>query len=339
MSYKKLYPVDPDKVYPDTVQAIKTHSVYISCDYISISNKKEGRYKNMKKQNNQFTYTLKGIQTTDGREIIINTDDIKHSICKDMTGKMESLASISTAIPGGVSRRYAAEIESNKYCEGRINNPDYICANCYADAMNERYPDLKEKLIDNTVLYSFDILPLELLPLLNYALFRLESFADLRTWVQAANYFNICKKNPQVNFALWSKNPWLIQECIDHGYKKPKNLEIVYSSKKMNCVESNIFNLYPFIDKVFTVYTATYALRNNITINCGSRKCLECRVCYTKQKKHMFINEILKSDSTLYYSLVDEFKKDPAAAEQKLIKKLAARLRRQLKDLEKKQAQ
>ena len=45
--------------------------------------------------------------------------------------------------------------------------------------------------------------------------------------------------------------------------------------------------------KVFTVYTEKHATDNNITINCGTRKCLNCLKCY-KNNNIVIINELLK---------------------------------------------
>ena len=61
---------------------------------------------------------------------------------------------------------------------------------------------------------------------------------------------------------------------------------------------------FDFIDFVFTVYSASYALENNININCGAKHCLTCLKCYkgmNRNKSVIYINEILKEESKYYY--------------------------------------
>lgn len=69
---------------------------------------------------------------------------------------------------------------------------------------------------------------------------------------------------------------------------KPENINIILSSPYMNtaCDESK----WSFVDKTFTVYDKQHS--NCVKINCGDRKCMECRICYTK-------NDILSVNETL----------------------------------------
>jgi hypothetical protein len=111
--------------------------------------------------------------------------------------------------------------------------------------------------------------------------------------IQVINYFNICKANPYTNFALWTKNPQIVYKAILKGYEKPTNLNIIYSSLFMNQPTKieTIKRKYPFIDKVFTVYDEKIA--QSVSINCGARKCLKCRICYEKNDITE-VNEIVK---------------------------------------------
>ena len=94
----------------------------------------------------------------------------------------------------------------------------------------------------------------------------------------------------------------------DMGYRKPKNLIVIYSVSLLNhSIDINKITSNPrlaFIDKVFTVYTLEYLQENNINIdkfiNCGARKCIDCMKCYNKRNKTVFINEMLKSDMQRY---------------------------------------
>lgn len=143
----------------------------------------------------------------------------------------------------------------------------------------------------NTEVLTSRILEDKEIPIINRMYFRFEAFGDLINVTQISNYFNICKKNKNVKFAIWTKNPWIIQEAINGGLKKPSNLQIILSSPKINevCDDSE----YDFVDKVFTVFTKEYIETNHININCGMKKCITCGKCY-KKSREKFINEKLK---------------------------------------------
>ena len=54
-----------------------------------------------------------------------------------------------------------------------------------------------------------------------------------------------------------------------------------------------MFDKYPFIDKIFTVYNISYIRDNGIEINCGKKKCIECQLCYSHNDVK-YINEKIK---------------------------------------------
>lgn len=212
-----------------------------------------------------------------------------YSICDNHTGKMQDLKSISTSC------------KDNAQCAKNAAVPDSICKNCFSMSMHEIYGDnFYNKLHLNTLLYSVAVLPVDVLPeLRNIQYFRLEAFGDLNNSIQAANYFNIAKKNikNRVRLALWTKNPRFIDQAIKAGYKKPSNINIVYSSLFLNNNGgAGIMKKYSFIDKVFTVYTLEYLKEHpEIKINCGARDCFACGRCYKKGGDPV-VNEMLKSD-------------------------------------------
>lgn len=207
---------------------------------------------------------------------------IKHN------GKMEGMQSLSTCC------------SCNRYCKKRFESvakendtddmPKMICRKCYAERMMEMYKNLK-KSTDKNLEYLSKVLDVKDLPDVNVLYFRFESFGDLDNENQFINYLNICRKNPQTRFAIWTKNPWIIQSVFDKGYKKPKNLNIVLSSLYINKVDD--FK-YDWVDRVFTVFDKKYIKDNDVNINCGGRKCFECLKCYKKSKKYYYINEQLK---------------------------------------------
>ena len=200
-----------------------------------------------------------------------------------MTGKMRGVPAISTSVA------------LNPICKQRAKDPNSICAKCFAAATVKRYGGLRENLKHNTSVLTQEVLPLDDLPQFTFAvnMVRLEAFGDLNNVIQVRNYFNICRKNPHVHFALWTKNPHLIAIAINDGFSKPDNLVIVYSSPLLNVPVITIFARYDFVDKVFTVYDKATIAEQNININCGAKSCASCGLCYF-DKKVKYINEQLK---------------------------------------------
>lgn len=203
------------------------------------------------------------------------TAAVKVRICEKHTGKMEGFASLSTSPI------------SNPICAKRSQNPGSICAHCYSVAMANRYANLDKKNAVNGELLSGSILADSDFPTINtatryYKYFRLEAFGDLINRTHAKNYFRFCELNPETRFTLWTKNPIFIAQAIRDGYRKPENLTIIYSSPCLNHKVSfeKISGVFPFIDKVFTVWDEKTANAEKIAINCGARKCAGCLRCY-----------------------------------------------------------
>ena len=206
-------------------------------------------------------------------------------------GKMSQMFSISTSPL------------CNPYCQARYNNNSkkkipIICAWCFAHRQLERYVNNQPILEYNTTVLK-KIIPIDFLPFIavcNYKnYFRFESFGDLNNVEQVINYFNICKKNQHINFALWTKNYNFIAVAINkYGYKKPANLQIIGSVAKINPSENEkaeLLTRYDFINKTFSVYDSD----TKANINCGGKKCIECGFCYDKKYKNIkHINELIK---------------------------------------------
>ena len=196
------------------------------------------------------------------------------------TGKMKMLQSLSTACI------------CNTNCQKYASVNGSICQHCFAHNMFKRYgTGFKNTFVNNYNVLTTEIIPAEYLPIIFNLYFRFEAFGDLQNDIQFINYLNICRKNPRVNFALWTKNPHIIKKVFNAGYKKPKNLNILVSSLFIN--KSIDINKYDFVDKVFTVYDKKYIKQNDITINCGAKSCAKCLLCYTKNNVQ-YINEKLK---------------------------------------------
>ena len=196
------------------------------------------------------------------------------------TGKMSGMVSIST---------YCGE---NPYCLQHSNVCGSICEHCFAQTLTKCHTSMVKPLSLNLKILSSVIIPAKVWPLLNVRFFRFESFGDLASVVQVINYFNLCRRNPETKFALWTKNYKFIKEAIEAGNTKPDNLVIIVSSLMMNIQLRK--ELYPYADKIFTVYESEEAAaKNNACINCGKRHCLTCGRCYRKDTE-TYVNELLK---------------------------------------------
>ena len=194
------------------------------------------------------------------------------------SGKMAGMVSISTSVT------------TNERCAKNAQIRGSICEKCFAAKQMKVFPSMEKPMVENQRILTTEILPVEKLPTINNLYFRFEAFGDLNNATQVKNYFNICYKNPKVKFALWTKNPDYIAEAIRDGYEKPENLNIVLSSLFINKERPNVF---PFVDKVFTVYDPATIEAENIAINCGANNCFSCGLCYEKNGVTV-INEKLK---------------------------------------------
>ena len=196
------------------------------------------------------------------------------------TGKMAGMMSLST------SNLVNPFCIAHRACKGSV------CEKCYACAQMKHYTSMQKCLADNFEILTTKLLFSDEIPVINAQVFRFESFGDIYNAVQVANYFNICKANPQTRFALWSKNPAIIAQAISAGFAKPDNLVIILSSLYINEVAS--IEKWAFVDKVFTVYDSATIENKNVNINCGANNCFTCQKCYNKDNGETYINERLK---------------------------------------------
>lgn len=202
------------------------------------------------------------------------------------SGKMSGIPSISTSVL------------CNRQCAEHAAVKGSICEKCFARGYAKMRKQLAEKLKANYEFYTTVNLCGEDVPFINSAIFRFESFGDLANVQQFANYCTIARNNIRTTFVLWTKNHFIIEEYIKCGGIIPSNLYIIASSLMLNNPRVELWNaseleqnkLMPFIDAVFTVYDERTIKAENIDINCGGRKCIECRKCYSL--KHGEIAEI-----------------------------------------------
>lgn len=191
------------------------------------------------------------------------------------SGKMSGIPSISTSVL------------CNANCAKNATVKGSICEKCYARGLAKIRKQLAEKLKANYHFYTTVDLSVGDVPFINSAIFRFESFGDLANVQQFKNYCTIAKANPQTRFVLWTKNHWLVSMHIEFGGVIPNNLYVIASSVYINKSALDVTKKMKsrgqidFIDAVFTVYDKQTIEAENININCGGRKCLECRRCYS----------------------------------------------------------
>ena len=204
-------------------------------------------------------------------------------ISQNLTGKMTGMPAITSSML------------CNDNCTNlkKINNS--ICKKCYTEKYLKYRPFIEKCYEQNTKLLSESIIPIHQLPFINAAMCRFETFGDITNPTHLQNFINIAKKNKHCTFTLFTKNYSIIINYFKN-HKQPNNLLIVISSLLLNkpfdinkLSNTNIKNI-----KIFTVYTKQYATQNNIIINCGNNRCIDCKRCYQKNKNPIYISEILK---------------------------------------------
>lgn len=201
-------------------------------------------------------------------------------VSDSMTGKMAGIPSISTSCI------------CNPICQKRMTDNNSICSKCFAAATVGRYDNMTAALESNYYLFNESVLNLDLLPRFgNVRFVRLESFGDCGSVTHAINFINLCKVNPDITFACWTKNPRFYDAAFQVAGGKPDNLIMVISSPIIGKVAEK---KYAWIDKIFTVYSADQIEKGNIDINCGARCCMTCRRCYDRRNTETYVSEKLK---------------------------------------------
>ena len=253
---------------------------FIECKNSSIMGKK---IKEMKKE--YILYPIKGTENGDKYFKAIKTETTKNGEKKVLhitehgkNTKLHDIYSISTSCV------------LNDYCIEKSKNPECVCSVCYAQNYLSYRENLRYALDKNYFVLNTGIIDIDDLPIIYTDIFRLESFGDVASSNAVINIFNLCKKNKKVQFTVWTKNYFLYHKVIEKfGIKKPKNLILIISSPMLNTELS--IKLFPHADKVFTVYTSKYIKKNSININCGSRDCRNCMLCYSRKSKVVYIAE------------------------------------------------
>lgn len=247
--------------------------------------------------------------TVDGK--LTFRDEVKLVSCitpTNGTGKMEG-------IPGCPDTNCLG----NKFCNLRVCNckrlPDAdpndpfdgvpVCSMCYSADSENNYDALSHSTEDNgRILRTFDIsedawATLSITALLNVV--RGEMHGDSANTVQTDNNIKIVKSHDYYDFTFWSKNLGHWRDSFER-LGKPDNMMFVASSTYINRIRQIPANMVQYVDHVFTVVSKQYALKHNITINCGTyegikkidHKCRNCMRCYTQHHEGSDMNYIFE---------------------------------------------
>ena len=160
----------------------------------------------------------------------------------------------------------------NHFCTRLACNPDTICAKCYAARLCAFRKGARTAFAANGELLT---LPLTVGYLEQQAkrfdpasgFVRYNAFGELLDARHALNLFIMAGFRPDLQFALWTKRPRLVKGLI-----KPRNLQLIYSEPLVNGRPI----LPSGFDKTFTVHDR----KSDAEINCGQKKCKDCRWCY-----------------------------------------------------------
>lgn len=198
--------------------------------------------------------------------ILISTHDKK--------GKMNRMISINT------------NSLTNPFCIEQRKNTKYICSHCYGTKylkFRKNAPIKYQKCGD---FLSSRLLKNNEIPLINNLYVRFHSFGEIINDIHLKNIYIITKRNPKVNFSLWTKRIEMIEQEKE---QKPINLILIQSNPYIN---NPNYTKHSMFDKLFSVYTKDYVKKNDIKINC-QKKCINCLMCYQKNNITN-INEIMK---------------------------------------------
>ena len=198
------------------------------------------------------------------------------SLCDNHSAKMAGMESVST------------NNKINTFCNSKKCIEGSICAACFADRQIDVFTSMDKPLTINYLLLNYKVLPVSILPVINRLFFRIESFGDVASAIQAINYLHMMTAN-SVNrlcsFAAWSKNP-AIWYAAFRMEGKPKNLSFGVSSLFINVISKVAEKILPYVDFIFTVFDSEEeAEKAGYRINCGARHCLSCLRCYKANKR------------------------------------------------------
>lgn len=182
-------------------------------------------------------------------------------ITKHVKGKLKGIASINTSPLENIFCRAMATVEGT------------VCSKCYARRLSSFRKSMEIEFKGNSLLLMQDSVDFALPIFANVKYVRFHSYGELINEIHLKHFYAICKVNPIVKFALWTKRVelvWSLQEPV------PPNLSLVYSTSDLNPP-------LPIIPEGFHHCYSVYTVGEP----CGD-DCLKCLKCWdTSQKTHI----------------------------------------------------
>lgn len=201
-----------------------------------------------------------------------------------MTGKLQGVPALNTSPL------------DNPFCEKMAKNENTVCSHCYSQRMlrgirKNCRPAWKANgtILSEEILTVEEIKSLKIEKLAINGIFRFSAHGELHNWKHAYNCIKITLLYPNVMFAIWTKRPELFKLVFD-TIEKPENLIVIYSNANLDAPVPlvAIQAIHPFVDKVFSVVSNGFPA----DINCGAKKCSDCKLCYSKDTTGNIIEKL-----------------------------------------------
>ena len=180
--------------------------------------------------------------------------------------------------------------EARRFCLKNAENPDLICSKCYAIRKTLYQPgSMLSGMRNSYLLKKYSPEPQKM----NYQIFRFNSLGELSDTDEYVFMTEICKRNPETMFALYTKRLDIVEKA-ERGMNRPKNLIVIDSWPYVADVkEPHADGPRRGAEKIFSIYPRVYAEKKSIQINCGAKSCNSCRICY-RHGTATVVNELLK---------------------------------------------
>jgi hypothetical protein len=160
------------------------------------------------------------------------------------------------------------------------------------------YPRLEGSLTNNTeILAKRELTFSEIREIakffLNTTIARFESFGDLNNETQLLNYIRIARAAKHTKFALYTKQYGIVRQYFESGKRFPDNVTLILSSPYIDhTLNDSLVNVFKQYHRRVITFTVTRD-KTNLGINCGKKRCVECRNCYDARSPKNVI-EMLK---------------------------------------------
>lgn len=202
----------------------------------------------------------------------------KSELFSTMSGKLKGIIGINT------------NPLTNSFCQKMAKDPKTICSLCYSQKMLKGVRmNCVPKFNRVGDILSKSIIPFEDIPIIKEKIARFSAHGELINMNHLINCVNIAKANPHTTWGLWTKRIDFVKALDKMKIIVPDNIIMIYSNPQMNTA----IQIPKGFHKVFSVYSKTFADEEHVHINCGGKKCLACKLCYSMVTTNV-INEVVK---------------------------------------------